>query len=190
MTLREEEKVILGITWVDWLTEYDFWLRIASQVVSSVLVHCSEFFLHQTAILLYVCGKMHHRDFLGLVNKNAGYSLAVRIVCMLYSLDKKSDKRHLYFVSDLAFFLGLLWWLFPMWWVLFSSLIKHILNVVLTEVIRIFDTRKEVSQVPLFCHRVQFTSWHFVNTLYPYCIILGVSNKIICCILWPFGPVL
>jgi hypothetical protein len=64
--------------------KYGVRIRIASQVVSSVLVHCSEFFLHQAAILLNVCGKMHLRAFLGLVNKNSGYSLALWIVCMLY----------------------------------------------------------------------------------------------------------
>lgn len=65
--------------------ECGVWLRIAAEFGSSVLVHCGEFFLHQTAILLYVYGKTHHRDFLGFVNKNAGCSLALRIVCTVYN---------------------------------------------------------------------------------------------------------
>lgn len=94
MTLRGEKKVSLGITLVDSPVEYGVWLRIVAQVGSCVLVHCGEFFLHQTAILLYVCGKMHHRVFLGCVNKNAGCILALWIVCTVYStvLIEKSDK--------------------------------------------------------------------------------------------------
>ena len=59
-----------------------------------MLVHYGEFFLHQTAILLYVCGKMHHGVFLGLVNKNSGCILSLWIACSVYStvLIEKSDK--------------------------------------------------------------------------------------------------
>ena len=121
--------------YVGWLTCGMWcWLRIAAEVGSSVLVQCGEFFLHQTAMLLYVWGNVHHMDCLGYVNKNAGYSLALWIVCTMYNtfLIKKSDKHHLYLVTDLAFFLGLWQWCFSVWWVLFSSVIKHIVKVLLT----------------------------------------------------------
>jgi len=102
------------MTWIGLPVEYGVWLRIAAEVGSSVLVYCGEFFLHQSAMLLYVCDKMHHRDCLGLVNKNASYGLALRIVCTVYYtvLIERSDKHHLFLVTDLAFFLGLWWWCF------------------------------------------------------------------------------
>jgi hypothetical protein len=65
ITLSKEGQVTMGITWVESPVECGVWLRIAAEFGSSVLVHCGEFFLHQTAMLFYVCGDMHRRDCLG-----------------------------------------------------------------------------------------------------------------------------
>lgn len=58
---------------VDTPLECGIWLTAAAQVGLSALVCCHEAFaMHQTAILLVVYRKLHHRDVSVLLNKKAG----------------------------------------------------------------------------------------------------------------------
>jgi hypothetical protein len=63
----------LGSTGDDASVECGVRLKIAAEVGSNVPVHChDEFASYQIVIFLVICGKLHHRDIIALINKNGG----------------------------------------------------------------------------------------------------------------------
>jgi len=108
LNLGEEGKVArihLESVGVDITVAFGVWLKIATQVGRSALVHCCDF--PCTRLPFSWLYKLHHPDILVLLNKLLGYSLAFSIfmVCSIFLIEK-SDKHQPCLALNLTYFLG------------------------------------------------------------------------------------